>query len=251
MNTSDHAIVARGLSKHFGGVPALDGLTFSVRHHEILCIVGPNGAGKSTLFRALSGIAPPDSGSISILGTDISGLSSREVARLGVATKFQVPRVFSSLTAGEHINLATQVGHSVVQMIGSRDTGAPSDAAVLELLGEMGLDAVSDKSAGELGHGERQWLEIVMTLATSPRLLLLDEPGAGMSPDEKIRTAELLERLSDHMTILVIEHDLNFVKLVAHRVLVMHQGGLLIEGSFKEISSDPEVGRVYLGSSER
>lgn len=245
------AITVRGLTKHFGGVPALEDLSFDVLENEVRCVVGPNGAGKSTLFRALSGIMKPDSGSVTILGRDIRGMPARMVARHGVATKFQVPRVFPTLTVAEHVRLASRVGASYGELLGLRRSPQEQQTqSVSDTLESMGLVDQMDRAAGELSHGERQWLEIVMTLVTDPRVLLLDEPGAGMSPDEKTRTVGLINRLAGTMTVLVIEHDLDFVKRIAHRVLVMHQGALLVEGTFAEIAASDDVKRVYLGREE-
>jgi ABC-type uncharacterized transport system ATPase subunit len=248
---SEVAVSGTGLHKHFGGVAALDDFSITGGTGEIRCIVGPNGAGKSTLFKVLVGLERPDAGSVHVLGHRTTGLPARAIARLGVATKLQTPRIFPSLTVREHLGLAARARHSVHHLLG---LGHPADSARADelvdgLMVELGLTALHDRVADELSHGESQWLEIVMMLSARPRLLLLDEPGAGMAPDEKIRTAELLRKLSEKVTIVVIEHDLAFVQLVAHSVTVMHRGRLLAEGSFGDISSDVEVRRVYLGSS--
>jgi ABC-type uncharacterized transport system ATPase subunit len=248
---SDAVIEATGLTKHFGGVAALDDFSIAVGDREIRCIVGPNGAGKSTLFKVLAGLLKPDSGRVSILGKDASGLNARRIARMGVATKLQIPRVFPSLTVHEHLELASRVGMGVPQLLGlrRRSEAVAAEKMIGRLLEELGLAKTRDRPAQELSHGERQWLEIVMMLATQPRVLLLDEPGAGMATEEKARTAELLQRLSERMAVIVIEHDLAFVQLIAHNVMVMHRGRLLTQGSFDEISRDPQVGLVYLGSA--
>ena len=247
----DAVIAATGLTKHFGGVAALDDFSITVADREIRCIVGPNGAGKSTLFKVLCGLLKADAGSVRILGRDVSGLNARRVARMGVATKLQIPRVFPSLTVHEHLELATRVGMGVPQLLGlrRRRQAVAADAMISQLLEDLGLAKTRDRLAQELSHGERQWLEIVMMLATGPRILLLDEPGAGMATEEKARTADLLQRLSERMAVVVIEHDLAFVQLIAHKVMVMHRGRLLTQGSFDEISRDPQVGLVYLGST--
>jgi urea transport system ATP-binding protein len=248
---SEVAIGADGLHKHFGGVAALDDFSISVRDREIRCVVGPNGAGKSTLFKVLAGLERPDSGNVRIMGRRTTGLAAREIARLGVATKLQTPRIFPSLTVREHLSLAARAGQRVHQLLGlgRREGSHQVDELVDELLEDLGLAASRDRVADSLSHGESQWLEIVMMLSTRPRILLLDEPGAGMAPEEKVRTATLLRRLSETVTLVVIEHDLAFVQLIAHTVMVMHRGRLLTEGSFDEISSNEDVRRVYLGSS--
>jgi ABC-type uncharacterized transport system ATPase subunit len=245
------AIKAMALHKHFGGVAALDDFSISVGDREIRCVVGPNGAGKSTLFKVLAGIERADSGDVRILGHATTGLPARDVARLGVATKLQTPRIFPSLTVREHLSLAARAGQRVHQLLGlgRRRASVEVDELVDELLEDLGLAASRDRIADELSHGESQWLEIVMMLSTRPRILLLDEPGAGMAQEEKARTALLLRRLAETVTLVVIEHDLAFVRLVADRVMVMHRGALLTEGTFDEISSNEDVRRVYLGSS--
>lgn len=244
-------VIATGLSKHFGGVAALDDFSITVADREIRCIVGPNGAGKSTLFKVMSGLIQPDAGRLSILGRDVVGRNARQIARMGVATKLQIPRIFPSLTVREHLGLATRAGSGVSQLLGFRGRrhAAETAATVEQLIADLGLERNRNRTAQELSHGERQWLEIVMMLATRPRLLLLDEPGAGMAPEEKGRTAELLHRLAETITIVVIEHDLQFVQLIADNVIVMHRGRMLTQGSFDEISQDPQVGLVYLGSA--
>jgi len=242
-------LTGTGLTKRFGGVAALDDFAIALAPREIRCIVGPNGAGKSTLFKVLAGLARPDTGTVTVLGREVTGAPAREIARLGVATKLQIPRVFPSLTVREHLLLSRRAGAGVADLLGVTHRGSAAAVAqhVAELLEELGLAAMRDRPAHELSHGQRQWLEIVMLLASEPRILLLDEPGAGMGEEEKARTADLLRRLSETISILVIEHDLAFVNLVAHDVMVMHRGRLLTQGSFDEISRDPEVGLVYLG----
>ncbi len=208
--TGDPVISATGLTKHFGGVAALNDFSIEVSDREIRCIVGPNGAGKSTLFKVLAGLIRPDSGKVSILGQDVAGRNAREIARMGVATKLQIPRIFPSLSVHAHLELATRTGMGVPELLGlrRRRAAAAANALIEELLDDLGLARTRDRLAAELSHGERQWLEIVMMLATQPRILLLDEPGAGMSIEDKTRTAELLQRLTDRIAVVVIEHDL-------------------------------------------
>lgn len=249
---ADPAIAATGLHKSFGGVAALADFSISVARAEIRCIVGPNGAGKSTLFKVLAGLTTPDAGRVAVLGQDVTRRDPRIIARLGVATKLQIPRVFPTLTVAEHLALASRAQMGVASLMGvrRRQRATEADADVERLLADHDLAALRDRPGDALSHGQRQWLEIVMLLATRPRVLLLDEPGAGMSVDDKARTAELIRRLGNDIAVIVIEHDLAFVQLIAHRVMVMHRGRLLTEGTFDEIASDPQVRLVYLGSDE-
>jgi ABC-type uncharacterized transport system ATPase subunit len=248
---TEPVITATGLTKRFGGVAALDDFSFSVRERDIRCIVGPNGAGKSTLFKVMAGVLQPDEGSMRILGRDTTGLAARHISRMGVATKLQIPRIFPSLTVREHLALAARAGSGLAKLLGlrGRREAVAMEGTIDAMIAEMSLLPSRDRLARELSHGERQWLEIVMMLATRPRILLLDEPGAGMAAEDKARTAALLHRLSEDMTIVVIEHDLAFVQLIAHDVIVMHRGRILAQGTFDEISHDPQVGLVYLGSA--
>jgi ABC-type uncharacterized transport system ATPase subunit len=248
----DEVIVASGLTKRFGGVIALNDFSFNVPKRQIRCVVGPNGAGKSTLFRVMAGLMRPDSGRLTILGREVTALPARVIARMGVATKLQIPRIFESLTVREHLLLAGLARARPPQLLGLSSRAATADirANVDELLDALSLGSHGGRTGRELGHGERQWLEIGMMLATNPTVLLLDEPGAGMAPSEKEKTAELFRRLTERITLLVIEHDLAFVHLIADEVLVMHRGELLAQGSFDEISAHPEVARVYLGTTE-
>lgn len=248
---TEPVIEARGLTKRFGGVTALDNVSLTVDRGQIRCVVGPNGAGKSTLFKVLAGIERPDSGSLRILGSDALGVGPRRMARRGLATKLQIPRVLPSLTVQEHLELAALATRGFGEWIGVLHRGHMQGVRrrVADLLELLELTPIAGRYAAELGHGERQWLEIGMMLATEPKVLLLDEPGAGMAVSEKARTTALLKRLVERTTLVVIEHDMQFVQEIAHNVLVMHRGAVLVEGPFDEIARHPEVMRVYLGSA--
>ena len=236
----DAVIEARGVNKRFGGVVAARDIDFRVPEGEIRCMIGPNGAGKSTLFAMLCGILPTDSGNISILGRPVVGLPSFRRVRLGVGLTFQTNRVFGALSVRE--NLAIPEASADPR---HREAGQ----ARLELaLAAFGLDAEDDTPTAELSHSQRQWLEISMVLTTFPRLLLLDEPTAGMAVEETRRTVRVLQQLNESgLTIVVVEHDMAFVREVAHSVTVLHQGEVFAEGSLDDITANADVRRIYLG----
>lgn len=227
---------ANDLAMSFGGVAAVRGVSLRVDTGDLRCIIGPNGAGKSTVFNMLAGSIRPTSGDILFQGRSVVGRAIQEFARLGIARKFQVPSLFGSLTVRENLDVAMQRGPQ------GRERGERIDRT-LEMLELVDRQAMR---AGDLAHGQKQWLEIGMALMTQPRLLLLDEPTAGMGPEETQRTARLLLGLKGQ-TIIVIEHDMNFVRALACPTLVMHQGKIIAEGSFDEIEHSELVRDVYLG----
>lgn len=229
-----------GLSKMFGGLSAVSEVDLSVSEGEIHCLIGPNGAGKSTLFKLIVGRYPPSQGTIAFLGEDITGRMSYERVKRGMSIKMQNPSVFKELPVRQNIHIALQ--HHV----------AKADLAREEerLLGLLQLSADANKRAGELSHGQQQWLEIGMALALKPKLMLLDEPTAGMSPEETFKTGELVKSLNEAgMTMLVVEHDMAFIRQIAQRVTVLHFGRVFARGSIAEIISDPRVAEIYLGKT--
>lgn len=228
---------ANDLAMSFGGIAAVRGVSLRVDEGDLRCIIGPNGAGKSTVFNMLAGSIRPTSGDILFQGRSVVGRAVHEFARLGIARKFQVPSLFASLTVRENLDVAMQRGPQ------GQERGERIDRT-LELLELGGRQAIR---AGDLAHGQKQWLEIGMALMTEPRLLLLDEPTAGMGPEETQRTARLLLGLKDQTTIIVIEHDMHFVRALACPTLVMHQGKIVAEGSFADIERSELVRDVYLG----
>jgi ABC-type uncharacterized transport system ATPase subunit len=227
---------AEELAVRFGGVVAVAGVSLAVAASGVTCIVGPNGAGKSTLFNLLSGIVRPTAGRVLLAGEDVTGRRVEAFARLGIARKFQTPSVFERLTAVDNLAIAERrpAAHA----------GRPSVTDLLQLLE---LEQQAEFPAGRLSHGQKQWLEIGMALASRPKLMLLDEPTAGMGPEETEKTATLVRGLAERIAIVVIEHDMAFVRALACRTLVMHQGRVIADGPFAEIEADPVVRDVYLG----
>lgn len=236
------------VSRHFGGIRAVDDVSITVDTGEIRCLVGPNGAGKTTLFNLIAGALRPTSGTIRLDGTDVTGLSPRQMCRIGVARKYQAPSVFDEFSVTDNLTIALDGKRSLSSLL-RRDRMASSRIA--ELIDELGLTEVAGERAGHLSHGQRQWLEIGMVLVNEPNLLLLDEPTAGMTREETTMTEELVRSVSRsrHLTTIVIEHDIGFVRALGDRITVLNEGTLLREGTAEEVENDPEVRRVYLGGA--
>ena len=230
---------ARRVSKHFGGVFAVEDVDLAVEQGEIHCLIGPNGAGKSTLFKLIVGTYTPSAGRIAFRGADVTSAAPFRRVKQGMSIKMQAPSVFKALPVRQNLHIALQ------HHVGQADVEAEED----RLLGLLGLAEDAAKEAGALSHGQQQWLEIGMALALKPLLLLLDEPTAGLSPEETFRTGELLRRLNQEgTTVLVVEHDMTFVRQIATRVTVLHLGRVLARGGIEEILADPRVAEVYLGA---
>lgn len=231
-------LVTQGLNKHFGGLHVTADVNFTVEPGEIHCLIGPNGAGKSTLFRLILGEHAPSSGRIFFAGEDITGLKPFERIRRGMSVKFQVPGIFAALSVRQNLEIALQ-DHA-----GTSDIDAEIDR-VLEF---FKLKDVAWQQAGFLSHGLKQWLEIGMAVSLKPKLLLLDEPTAGMSPEETRATGEIVKQLNaDGVSVLAVEHDMAFVRQVAQRVTVLHFGRVFAEGTIDEIVADERVAAIYLG----
>ncbi len=234
---TDVLLSTRGLSRRFGGVIAVADVNLDIHAGELHCIIGPNGAGKSTLLNLFCGTLRPSSGSIRYLGSELVGMPVHQFARIGIARKFQVPSVFATLSVWDNLAVAR-----------SRDGIVPElDRAIEAMLERLGLAHQRDKLAGELAHGQKQGLEIGMALMTEPRLVLLDEPTAGMTPDETQKTAEFLLALRGRLTIVAIEHDMRFVRALNCHTIVMHQGRLIAAGDFHRIEANETVRDIYLG----
>jgi urea transport system ATP-binding protein len=231
----------------FDGFRALNDLTLSLEMGELRCIVGPNGAGKTTLMDVITGKTRPDTGTVRFAGRDLTRLPEHEIARLGIGRKFQRPTVFPQHTVFQNLELTTHGKKGVIRALFARLS--PGDLRSIEQTLELiGLTEQRDRPAGLLSHGQKQWLEIGMLLVQRPKLLLVDEPVAGMTQQEIERTEQILASLAGEHTIVVVEHDMDFVRSIARTVTVLHEGSVLAEGPMREVQRDPRVVEVYLGA---
>lgn len=230
-------IETRNLNVRFGGVHATRDVNFTLAEAELRCVIGPNGAGKSTFFKLLTGQVKPTSGQILFRGQDISNMQPHEPGRLGIGIKTQVPSLFNGLSVWENVWLSARRLNSSTQA--NRITG--------ETLERVGMAAHRNAIAGLLSHGMRQWVEIGVVIAADPPLILLDEPAAGMSDAEVARTAELILEINHQHALVVVEHDMNFIRMIAKKVTVLHQGAVIKEDTPDRIMSDPLIQQIYLG----
>lgn len=234
------------LSVSFDGIKAIESLTFYMDIGELRVIIGPNGAGKTTLLDLICGKTKASEGSIKLKDIELTKLAEHRIVAHGVGRKFQTPSVYESLTVYENLEVSYPEGKSVFGALFFKKT-SEVDRKIRQTAATIFLDGELDRLAAELSHGQKQWLEIGMLLIQEPELMMLDEPVAGMSVREREQTAELLNRISEGRSIIVIEHDMEFVKRIARKVTVMHQGKILAEGSMEKVQSDPRVIEVYLG----
>jgi branched-chain amino acid transport system ATP-binding protein len=239
-----------GLVRHFGALSALNGVSLAVAPRERRAIIGPNGAGKTTLFNVITGQLAPSAGRILFDGEPVAGLPPHALARRGMGRSFQRTNLFLKLTVLENLRLAAAAdGRGSYDLLGSVERlRAPLERA-RGAADAVGLDGRLDELAGRLSYGEQRQLEVGVVLATGPKLMLLDEPTAGMSPEETVRMTRMLEGLPREVTLLIIEHDMDVVGSLAERVTVLHYGEVLTEGTFDEVKRDPRVYEVYLGSA--
>ena len=234
----------------FDGFKAINDLNFAVRDRELRVIIGPNGAGKTTFLDVITGKVQPTEGRALFKGRDIKSMPEHAIARLGIGRKFQTPRVYLNLTPRENLELSCNRTKTVWNTL-FKPTPTAETRTVSGLLQTVGLTAKADIPAALLSHGEKQWLEIGMLVAQSPDLLLVDEPVAGLTDEETERTGELLMSLAESHGVIVIEHDMEFVRQIAQdKVTVLHEGSVLCEGAMDDIQSDPRVIKVYLGDPE-
>jgi len=243
---NDYALSIEGLTVSFDGFKAVNDLSLYVKEREIRVIIGPNGAGKTTVLDLICGRTKASAGSIVFKGKELTRLREHEIVHAGVGRKFQNPSIYEDLTVFENLELSYPRGRNVWgALLFKRDEEVKSK--VKDIAEKIFLGDKLDMTADLLSHGQKQWLEIGMLLIQDPELLMLDEPVAGMSVSERKQTAELLQRITEDRSVLVIEHDMQFVADIADRVTVLHQGQVLSEGSMERVQSDPKVIEVYLG----
>ncbi|MDA1100843.1 MAG: ABC transporter ATP-binding protein [Proteobacteria bacterium] len=236
--TAERAILTTSrLTMRFGGVVAVDQVDFTLKTGELRCLIGPNGAGKSTFFKCLTGQLKPTAGSILFADRELSGKNTHDIVRQGIGIKTQVPNLFDGLPARENIALSARQRHSQKR----------SEEITDEMLELIRITALAHREVGSLAHGERQLIELAMVLAGQPRLVLLDEPAAGMTAEERGRLASALRDLAGRMSLIVVEHDMQFIKDIATEITVFHRGRVFIEGDVAEIMAHHEVQEIYLG----
>ena len=236
------------LTVSFDGFHVLEALDFVIGYGEMRFLIGPNGAGKTTLIDVITGKSKPSRGRIIFDGTtDLSRRQEHQLVRLGVGRKFQTPSIFASLTVYQNLEVTLGFRSRITRLLGKPRGGEAE--RIMQTLEEVGLQHRAKDIAGSLSHGEKQWLEIGMLLVQEPKLLLLDEPVAGMTRRERDRTGELLQSIGGQRSVLVVEHDMDFVRQFAQTVTVLHLGKVLSEGAMEDVQQDPEVIRAYLGNS--
>ncbi|MGW3247464.1 ABC transporter ATP-binding protein [Streptomyces sp. NPDC001070] len=249
MKQSRAILVTQGLSKQFQGFHAVNAVDLSVEEGTVHALVGPNGAGKTTLFNLLTGFIKPSGGRITFAGHDITGRPAERIAGLGIARSFQVTSLFPQMTAREHVELALQSRTSLGHRFWRSDKLMRRfSGRAFELLDEVGLAPLAGKPAGNLPYGQKRALELALALALDPKLLLLDEPTAGMGLEDVDRTVALVDRTREGRTVVMVEHNMSVVGSLADRVTVLQRGEVLVEGSYGEVKADPLVIEAYLGA---
>jgi urea transport system ATP-binding protein len=243
---SDIILAVEDLTVSFDGFKAVDSLNFYVEQDELRVVIGPNGAGKTTLLDMICGKTKPTSGSIKFKNRQLRTMIEYQITRAGIGRKFQNPSVYEDLTVFENLEISYPGKRNVLGSLFFRRAAAIVEK-IETVARQIYLDEQLDTKSGLLSHGQKQWLEIGMLLMQDPELMLLDEPVAGMSAREREQTAELLKRISKGRSMVVIEHDMAFVKMIAQKVTVLHQGRLLAEGTMQEVQADEKVIDVYLG----
>jgi urea transport system ATP-binding protein len=236
------------ISVEFDGFKAVDDVNLAMNAGEVRFLIGPNGAGKTTLLDCICGRVRPSRGRVLFKGSDITRRQEHQIAQLGIGRKFQAPSVFASLSVADNLDIAARGERGVLALLRAR-ADREREERRNEYLDLIGLHEQRDVEAGSLSHGAKQWLEIGMLLMQDPDLLLLDEPAAGMTDDETTRMGEMLHRIALQKSVLVVEHDMDFVRRFAHSVTVMHEGKTLCEGSMEEVQNNQRVQEVYLGRS--
>ena len=234
----DVIVETRNLSMHFGGVRAVEQVDFTLFDKELRCLIGPNGAGKSTFFKCLTGQLTPTSGEVLIRGQQTTGAEPHEVASLGVGIKTQVPNVFDGLSVDENIWLSARRWHKAKR----------ARTITAETIERLKLGDIRREMVGRLAHGQRQWVELGMVVAAEPWLVLLDEPAAGMTHEETARTADLIKEINTQAALILVEHDMQFIRMISQQVTVFHEGQILMEDTMEAISNDKRAREVYLGN---
>ncbi len=250
---TDPILKIHNLTKRFGGNTAVSGINLEVAPRETLAIIGPNGAGKTTFYNMVSGRMQPTEGSVELNGHDITGLKPHKISRMGVSRSFQINNIFPEMTVRQNVEVALSAFHGYSRKLfniasGNRKVQAEAD----ELLNRLSIGELSDQRAGIISYGDKRLLEIAVVLATRPKLVLLDEPTAGMTPEETRRVTKLIRALADSgdFTFLITEHDMSVVFDLADRILVMHRGESLVVGTVDEVKNHPEVKKAYLGEDD-
>jgi urea transport system ATP-binding protein len=246
MSNTDFVLAIEDLTVSFDGFKAVDGLNMYIDHNELRVVIGPNGAGKTTVLDLICGKTKSSSGSIKFKNRELTKMPEHQIVRAGVGRKFQTPSIYENLTVYQNLEVSYPAGRSVWGSLTFKRTDEVIER-VNKIAAEVLLTDLLQTEAALLSHGQKQWLEIGMLLMQDPELLMLDEPVAGMSAKERDQTADLLKRICQNRSMLVIEHDMEFVKQIAHKVTVLHQGKILAEGTMDKIQADEKVIEVYLG----
>lgn len=246
MSNTDFVLSIEDLTVSFDGFKAVDNLTMYIDKNELRVVIGPNGAGKTTVLDLICGKTKSTNGSIKFMNKELTKLSEHEIVREGVGRKFQTPSIYENLSVYQNLEVSYPKGRNVWGSLFFKRTAAVKEQ-VLKIAEEIMLTNFLDMEAALLSHGQKQWLEIGMLLMQEPQLLMLDEPVAGMSAKERDQTADLLNKICNNRSVLVIEHDMEFVKKIAHKVTVLHQGKILAEGPMDKVQEDEKVIEVYLG----
>lgn len=246
MSNTDFVLAIEGLTVSFDGFKAVDDLNMYIDKNELRVVIGPNGAGKTTVLDLICGKTKSTSGSIKFKNKELTEMAEYQIVRTGVGRKFQTPSIYENLTVDQNLEISFPKGRNVFKSLTFKRT-EDVDSRVKKVAEEILLSEFLDTEAALLSHGQKQWLEIGMLLMQEPELLMLDEPVAGMSAKERDQTAALLKKISNNRSVLVIEHDMDFVEKIADKVTVLHQGKILAEGTMEKVQSDPKVIEVYLG----
>lgn len=247
--TTDNILELKEVTVNFDGFKALNKVNLAVKYGELRVLIGPNGAGKTTIFDAVSGKVRPEKGEIFFRDNNIAGQAENKIANLGIARKFQTPTIFDNLTIFENMELAAVKNKGVFNAL-CVSISSEEIEGIHQMLETVGLEKKYTERAGVLAHGEKQWLEIGMSMVRKPALLLVDEPAAGMTGRERDKTGELLKSIARLRTVLVVEHDMEFIRKIAEKVTVLHEGSVLCEGTMAEVQNNPVVIDVYLGRTE-